>query len=172
MADAAGGVKPVQVPLQVKALARLRRERERRALQELHALRGRQADAEQARETADCNLETEKSAQRTGEQQIYRSLPDAGPLPPDSLERYREAIRRLSARVDEAAYHLDAATAVLFDARQAVEAGRTHLTRRMRDSHKWQQIETRVQSSHHLRLQMMAERESDDDTELRYGRSS
>jgi hypothetical protein len=168
MADAAGGM---NLP-QIKALARLRRERERRALQDLVALRQREAEAELARDTAGRNLETEKHGRRDGESQIYRSLAKAGPLQPGGLERHREAIRRLSARVDEASGHLDAASTALVDAGQAVDAGRTRLTRRMRDRRKWEQIESRLQTMDLERLQTRTEREIDDDIELRYGRLS
>jgi hypothetical protein len=166
MADAAGGVNL----LQVTALARLRRERERRALQELAVLRQREAETELAREEADRNLEAERHGQRTGEDHIYRSLPEAGPLQRAGLERHRETISRLGVRVDAAAHRLDAASASLLEASEAVEAGRAHLTVQTRDRRKWEQIETRAQTTDIARLQMVQERDSEDDVELRYGR--
>jgi hypothetical protein len=168
MADATGSVKA----LQVAALARLRRERERRALQELVALRQREAEAERTREAADRNFETAENGRRTSEDHIYRSLRKAGPLPPAGIERHREAIGRLTVCVDEAAHHLDTATATLRDAKHAVEAGRIRLIARTRDSRKWSQIETRIQDADLALLQMVTERESEDDAELRYGRKS
>jgi hypothetical protein len=166
MADATGGVNL----LHVAALARLRRERERRALQELAALRQREAETELARAAADRFLEAERQGQRAGEDHIYRSLPEAGPLQRAGLERHREAISRLGVRVDEAAHRLDAASASLLEASKAVEAGRTRLTVQTRDRRKWEQIETRAQTADIARLQMAQERESEDDIELRYGR--
>ncbi|MCA6105785.1 hypothetical protein [Bradyrhizobium cenepequi] len=152
------------------ALARLRRERERRALQELAALHQREAEAALVRDAANRNLEAEKHAQRASEDHIYRSLPEAGPLPRASLERHRETIRRLGVRVGEAAHRRDAASHSLLEASKAVEAGRARLTVQTRDRRKWEQIETRTQTAEIARLQMVQQRESEDDVELRYGR--
>ncbi|WBL81361.1 hypothetical protein I3J27_13380 [Bradyrhizobium xenonodulans] len=168
MVDTAGGVK---LP-HVEALARLRRERERRALHELAALRRREADAEQAREAADVSLATEKDAQQAGERHIYRALRRSGPLQPAGLDRRRETIKTLGDRVDEAAHGLNTSTSALREARQATEAGHLRLIARMHDSRKWRQIETRVRDQGLRRLQARAELDSEDDTQLHYGRSS
>lgn len=167
MADASSGVNPSQVA----ALARLRRERERRAMQEWLALRRREAEALQAQETAEQHLEAEKDVRDTGEDRIYRSFPDAGPVRPTGIERHREAIRRLGARVDEAAYQLDAAAAALLEAKEAAAAGHSRLAKKSRESQKWQRIEARVQTMRLVQREAVAERESDDETELRHGRT-
>lgn len=168
MADPAGGVSPAQVA----ALARLRRERERRALQELFALRRREVEAGQVREAAGRHLDSETATRRAGEAYIYYSLPVNGPTRPVVLERHRETIRQLGARVGEAAHHLDAASAALHAASEATEAGRARLVRQMRDSRKWQQIEARTLTAHRGRIEIATERENEDLAELRYRRSS
>lgn len=167
MADAAGSV---NLP-QVAALVRLRRERERRAVEELAALRRRKAEAEQARQAADQRVETEETVRQTSEQGIYRFLRQTAPLSPAGLERHCETIRNLSRRVAEASKHRETTTAALREADDAVEHGRTRLVAQVRDRRKWNEIEIRVQDTTLRHMQKVTERESEDDIELRYGRS-
>ena len=166
MADAAGSVNPPQVA----ALVRLRRERERRAVEELAALRRRKAEAERARDEADQRLEAEEAARQTSEERVYRDLRQTAPLSCVGLERHRETIRNLSQRVAEASKHRETNTAALREADEAVEHGRLHLVAQMRDRRKWSEIEIRVQDASLRRVQTVSERESEDDIELRYGR--
>lgn len=166
MADAAGSV---NLP-QLAALVRLRRERERRAVEELAALRRRKVEAEQAREAAERRVETEETARQTGEQRVYRVLRQTAPLSPAGLEHHCETIRNLSRHVAEASKHRQTTTAALHEADEAVERGRIRLVAKVRDRRKWSEIEARVQDTSHRHMQMVTERESEDDIDLRYGR--
>jgi len=160
MDDAALRVRPSGL----RALVRVRADRERQALLELHARLADRDAAIEARDRAARELAQKESSRRSREALIYESLKSLGPIAAEAVAAHQVAIGRWSELVETAASRVAAAQIDLDDAGDAARDARARYAVRARAARKWTRIEVLVATARGRLSEAAAEREMEDDT--------
>jgi hypothetical protein len=159
MDDAALRVRPSGL----RALVRLRADRERRALLDLRSKLAEKDAAAAARDRAARVLSHEEAARTARESRLYEALPERGPLTAEAMAADQASIGRWSESVETAASRVDAAQVELDAAMEAARDSRAVYAVRARAVRKWTRIQDLIATARRRHAEASDEQETEDE---------